>query len=456
MIERSLKITGKPQGFISIIAIGIFALLMVFAISLQMTIIDTINNLKNSQNQDQAEAIANSAIRYLQWKTKDYEAGLNDDVTCVYESMSSGIESKNSNSICDSDEFISKDAMDKKVTIDIRVKGRSEKKLRSGKSAKCDKNSEGCYVTPIPGTGDAGENCKMYTPSYVGDTGASPTIPFNLANASNQLDQLNYSCNWNKLSFGSSQSDRVAVPLYYEKALLGKDGEIMNPFLASNDIDKKATKLIVKLRTPCKPCAEDGETPDEDYQRKTCAATVKDETVCADEDRYVLDAKTSNDIIVQWLINGECQDANGKTETCGIMPIPDDKTSALYESAILGNNSSNTTAKSSFEVIDDRTLAHDSNNFPDEIYLIDNSKDLNYEVKLPYISKPLLTLFLSKPLLTEGKHNIPYLEYQVLTDQSIGNSKSSLEASIVVEGNAYKKTLTKQIKVPLIDFAIHN
>ncbi len=67
----------NQKGFISIIAIGVFALLMIFAISLQMTTIDTLQNLKNGENHDQAQDIADSMMEYLQWKMKSHEAGWN-------------------------------------------------------------------------------------------------------------------------------------------------------------------------------------------------------------------------------------------------------------------------------------------------------------------------------------------------------------------------------------------
>ncbi len=79
----------NQKGFISIIAIGVFALLMIFAISLQMMTIDTLQNLKNGENHDQAQDIADSMMEYLQWKMKSHEAGWNTGkVICGFGSYS--------------------------------------------------------------------------------------------------------------------------------------------------------------------------------------------------------------------------------------------------------------------------------------------------------------------------------------------------------------------------------
>ncbi len=342
----------------------------------------------------------------------------------------------------------------KNIEMILQVIGRSTEKLTT---EKCGVFNSNCYVTPLQGTGTAGKNCAMYKPNSTGTV----KVDFELANSSNNLDQLNYSCNWNKLIFGSGQTDRVAVPLYYDSAGPSGVSEIVNPYSGQTPAAKN---LIVRLRTPCKPCAVDANP---DFQR-ACDAAVKDETVCEDKDRYVLDTGINNkgdDVVVQWLINGECTE-NGKTEACGVMPIADKKNpagfSALYESKIYSNSAVGNDNKSvtpyPYSIIDNATISYDANAYPKLTTIIKTSSDpkkINSN-KLSQISKPVLTLFLNKPLLTEKKSNIPYLEYQVLTDSPVGNSKSTLEAIITVDGNGFRKTLTKDVQKDLIDFAINN
>lgn len=76
--------------------------------------------------------------------------------------------------------------------------------------------------------------------------------------------------------------------------------------------------------------------------------------------------------------------------------------------------------------------------------------------KLPQMSQPVLTLFLNEKLLTAEKKNIPYLEYQVLTDKPIGDSQLKINVSVNVDGNLYEKTIVKKEKRDLIDFAVQN
>lgn len=72
-------------GFVSIIALGIFALMMIFAISLQMTTMDTLQSIKNSDNYLSAKITADSMMEYLQWKMKNYEVGWNTgEVICGF------------------------------------------------------------------------------------------------------------------------------------------------------------------------------------------------------------------------------------------------------------------------------------------------------------------------------------------------------------------------------------
>ncbi|MCX6734448.1 MAG: hypothetical protein NTZ25_00890 [Candidatus Peregrinibacteria bacterium] len=449
------SLTKNNDGFISIIAIGIFALLMIFAISLQMTVIDTLQNLKNGQNYDSARDVADSTIEYLQDTLQKFSPGLNDSANCIF---SGGALKTNDSSLVNPalcGQFAGIIGT-KNANVSVIVKGRSATadKLKSSTS-KC--GAGDCYVTPTPGTGDAGANCDLYKPNSVAN---SNYVDSTLPAVSTTLDQVDYSCNWNKLTFGSSQTDRVAIPLYYDNGGLSGTTDIVNPYFGNAP---KATKFYVRLRTPCKPCAPSNPTADQRQCDGTPLKDAKDPTVCADIDRYKLDAGGgvnggTDDIVVQWLINGLCG-----TEACGLMPIAD-KTkaskpfSSLYESKIFNNNVS---APAGYPiVIHDKTDAYDTNNYPKTFTIInpvqaDPDASIN---KLKEVTKPVLTLFLNKPLLTEPplKSNIPYLEYQVLTDYPIGNSRSSLDVTVNVEGNNFHKTLTQEVQKALIDFAIHN
>ena len=193
---------------------------------------------------------------------------------------------------------------------------------------------------------------------------------------------------------------------------------------------------------------------------RVCDATVTDEPVCADGERYVLDdggdlKKKKDDIVVQWLINGECGEGGGKKGFCGVIPVGDkkkwpNKISAFYESKI--NEAKD---DGDYVIIKNKTVTYDTNDYPAQVALL-SSDDEKIPIKLPTMYKPVLTLFLSKPLLTEDKDRIPYLEYQVLTDKPVSNDESVLEVNVVVDTNGFTRTITKQVPKPLIDFAINN
>lgn len=471
------SLTKNNDGFISIIAIGVFALLMIFGISLQMTVIDTLQNLKNGVNYDSARDTADSTIEYLQWKMKNYSAGLNDTAKCTF--VAGKIDTTGSTgslvnqSVCGE---LSTLIGTKNAGVTITVKGRScsAEEFAANKCSTNDKLTSGkcgadaCYVTPTPGTGDAGANCALYKPNSVAN---SNNVDSTLPAVGIALDQVDYSCNWNKLIFGSGQTDRVAIPLYYDSSVLSDQPnqleKIVNPYFGATPTAKK---FYVRLRTPCKPCATGtSATADQRACNGTALHNAQDPTVCEDTDRYVLDTGKNNDgddIVVQWLINGECvNETTGKNESCGMTPIADKKAnittySSLYESRIYANNEIEKYNLSSndYIVINNSTLAFDTNAYPKQTTIIDPSDNplKSNSNKLSQMTKPVFTLFLNKPLLTPDKSNIPYLEYQVLTDYPVGNSKSSLDVIVNVEGNNFRKTLTQEVQKALIDFAIHN
>lgn len=426
-----------------------------------MTVIDTLQNLKNGVNYDSARDTADSTIEYLQWKMKSFSPGLNDTANCTFKNKAfdTGPSMKNQ-AVCNDLLGI---VGSKTADVRITVKGRSST-ADNLNSAKC--GADACYVTPTPGTGDAGANCALYKPNSVpNSTNVDPALPA----VGTVLDQVDYSCNWNKLIFGSGQTDRVAIPLYYDSSVLGDQPnlleKIVNPYFGATP---SAKKFYVRLRTPCKPCATGtNATADQRTCNGTALHNAQDPTVCDATDRYVLDTGTNNDgddIVVQWLINGQCDAGGGKMESCGMTPIADKDNnkstfSSLYESKIYANSTigKSNLSVSSYIVIKNSTLAFDTNAYPQQTTIIDTSVDpLIYSNKLSQIIKPVFTLFLNKPLLTPSKSNIPYLEYQVLTDYPVGNSKSSLDVIVNVEGNNFRKTLTQEVQKALIDFAIHN
>ncbi len=458
--EQNRTEQNRTDGFISIVAIGIFALLMVFGIIIQLQVMDTYQSITNNNNYVAARDIADSTLEYAQFKLKNLDPGYNSGlVTCNYENGAASDQATSASAICNDGKFLDIVGT-KKVSIVVEVKGRPEQSEKI-KTTKCKSGltnfSNDCYAVPFPATGDAGDNsggidrCDMYKPFATGGTDkVDASLTVGLAA---QIDNLDHSCNWNKLTFGSGLTDRVAIPLFYDNG----DGNIVNPFKQPGGA---ADKFFLRIRPPCLPCGKPDPNSGVLPEGTRSCVSEQDATVCENNQRYKLDVDESpdtkdDDIVVQWQLNGECVDANGKVETCGMIAIPDvAKESAVFESFI----NDRTFVKGTSIMLENGTLAYDVNTSPLKpitFIKLDPTAGV-LPPKLPQMSRPTLTLFLSKPLISTLKKNIPYLEYQVLTNEPIGNPKTRIEVTVTVDGNSFKKVLTKEEQKPLIDFAVHN
>lgn len=330
-----------------------------------------------------------------------------------------------------------------KVKLEMKIKGRAEENEilltagNCGGSVLDSIDRDSCYVVPFPGTGTAGDHCDLYYPDFLNNVdgdGDNNTSVSGFGIGDEPPDQLDFSCNWNKLMFGGSQMDRVSIPLYYDDGLNG----IINPF-ATGD----ATKFYLRMRTPCLPCIYEG---DEVSGINRLCERDKNKTVCdAADERYVLDDEGGDrggDIVVQWQLTGQC----GGGE-CGLVPIPEyNANSAIFEGHI---NEATRGVILKKETRGYRTDVHENED-------ISFSNRLKGTPEIPAMATPTLTLFLNSALISNNEKNIPYLEYQILTDKPIGNPKTKMEVIASVNGNAFWKILYKEEAKGLIDFAVQN
>jgi Tfp pilus assembly protein PilX len=74
----------NEEGFVSIIALIIMFVLTIVGLQIQRTTIDTVNNIKASNNYYRAQDIANSAMEMLQFDLRSHEAGYNKNINCTY------------------------------------------------------------------------------------------------------------------------------------------------------------------------------------------------------------------------------------------------------------------------------------------------------------------------------------------------------------------------------------
>lgn len=444
------KKSGK-EGFIAIVALGIFALLMFFGILVQQTVVNTYASVKNTKNYYESQNLANSMLSYLQYKLKNHAAGFSTEgkQNCGYGAGAEAVANMpgGQSPVCADAEMIPVPANETKdVRISFEVKGRQKFDVEKVSSVKCGAAGQGgCYVMPM-GDGSAGsDRCKFYPLAFL--PGGAPAVGDQITGAAFIVDQLDYACNWNKLTFGSSLSDRVAVPLYYDdSALTAGVPHILNVYTAGAQ-EKKATKLILRMRTPCLPCGVPDTNGIVPIGTRRCSPGT-DINVCRDEERYQLNLRDGDEMVVQWGIDGKCE-VGGRMQACGLVGYPDPGSgfpvvhaSGLYESTILG-------------AINNAVL--NELKFGQPTHLNDKSpKVINNQQILPSFTEPIFTLFLNHALISTTGANIPYLEYQILTDKPIGNSSVKLEANVAIDGSSYTKTIYKEMSKPLIDFAIQN
>ncbi len=409
------KNTLKTQkGFISLVALIVFTLLAVFGLIVHRTTMDTIVNIKNTNNYYQARNIASSTMEYMQYILKDHEAGYNAEVNCLF-----GGENDTSNTVmlpdgtssC-ADEFGAL-VGDADVEIKMNIKGRASELEKV--TGPFNPLFTEFYTVPLLKEGTAGKNCKAYILDQ-------PYTSISTADIDNP-------CNWNKLQSGSDTTSRVVIPLYYEDA----SDNIIKLTETSG-----ALHFALRVRTPCIKGAEEyfGE--------------------CDDTERYELDdgwdgfAASENDVVVQWQIVGEEGEIlpNIKFKDNGISA---DNSTDISEYRINKQYPTYSSIISHLVLFDLNSVL---NNLA--IYTVgyELPKKLS-ELLLP-LTKPTLILSLNDKLISNNGSYIPYLEYQLITVAPVSQAKTNMETTVTVNGNQYTKTLYKSNQSDLIDFAVQN
>jgi hypothetical protein len=185
-----------------------FALMMYYSILIMQNVVNRYNDIRNSRNYTSANYQADSAMEFLLLYLKNHEAGYNLKKTC---DLPAGSTYTPDGSVCDKFNGL---IPEKDLLIEMEIRARAEL-TENLRTTKCRVGlsdiSDECYVVPFPDTGNAGEMCKLYSPVY--GTSGDNYLPLKLSNNIANYDQLDYSCNWNKLQFGSSMIDRVSIPL---------------------------------------------------------------------------------------------------------------------------------------------------------------------------------------------------------------------------------------------------
>ncbi len=475
-LKRLSKILQDRRGFIMVIGLSIVALTVYYSIIVQTQMINTVQDIRRNNDLFQAKSVAQSVSNFVSYVLNKHDAGFSvEPFECKYTGgkLANGV----SDPLCATGSYIDTVAQRQwakgnNITVKLVVKGHPDSGKASAKYASCVGTggiSTNCYGVPAPATGDAGNStlCQAYKESLDAQAAQNTNSAIN-SGANQPMADIDNPCNWNKLISGSSLTDRVAIPLYYDSSTFSstklddlKDvtvspSAIKNPFDGSKN-------FILRVRTPCLPCYnKDPKTGQEiaENGKRSCegvdTATGKSLSpyYCADDKRYVLDTK-KDDMVVSWQITGKC----GNDE-CGMIQFKEGDSklgafSAILESFINGD-------------IKYKTL-HTQNKIINTVSTIDNDKPKAKDTttyaksgikildKLKTMTKPVFSMFLSGKLVSTIKDQfVPYLEYQFLTDTPIGQAKIESELVVIVNNTFYTQNLEKAEKRPLVDFAIQN
>lgn len=273
---------------------------------------------------------------------------------------------------------------------------------------------DGARSIPVKGVGDAGVNCKD---ASVMD-----------------LDDVEYSCNWNKIYYG----DSIDIPLYLIKE---NQTDVINPgneyscnqdgvcsFVGSSSISLSSFEL--KIRTACAT-----------WNGGNCGG------------RYVVDTPpgSGDDLIIAWQVNAECH-VSDASNPCGIsqkLGTPSAITRWNLTSAgedYLGLNFS--------EIVGVNLDGDDRNAF--------NFLKGAGGVPDGYVHRPILKLSFIKEATAGGLNGetlpVPYFEYQVIYKS--GNDSFASAYSVEVDGVSdffkYSMSGVQDMHSPLFDFAVQN
>lgn len=424
----------NPKGIIIVLGMALFGLMAYMGILVELQILETVKSIKNTQMQYAADDVLGSMERYVRMTLNKKGPGYTKVQTCRYNAAGkTEMEDVMPELLADEEKYFNDEsdltgalAVKTGATTELcpelpammitNISGDEELRLKvkiKGRSLEADKVKQSIYglqidsfIVPQPGEGTAGE-C-------------------NVAGKNN----LEFSCNWNKLTFGSNLTDRVAIPL----------------FTADDAMSIKDSSFTLKVRTPCTP-------PNE--KDSPAVKSAKESGNCNFIDRYNLydggsDKSTNkkNDIVVQWQINGECENNKKEFESCTFLPnvaYLKDSPEALKHSLITEYKINNYFIPSSNLTQTKHALVADGTKTTKPLSAIFN-----------ILKNGKLTLLISNKLLTFDKKIVPYLEYQILTTKAISNPSTNISIHVMSKSKIFTKEFDIEQKTELIDFAIQN
>lgn len=279
------------------------------------------------------------------------------------------------------------------------------------KSSPCDAFDHECFV-PIPGTGSVGTGIPGKKCDFEDSSEAWVT-------------DFEDGCNWNRIDFGET----VLIPLHYVY-----NPEDMSISCSDGFCDPKDTFLNIfslRVRTPEDP---NNGSP------------------------YTLDAST-DPAIVNWEIDGKCKGGGG--DGCYLigMATGEEVMGGFEEDPVdsyIRASTINSPIGPNHEVLNMDSQGQDAQG--NEKILISEFLRAEY---FDDLTEPFLKLSVVSPLKAFDGGSVPYLEYQIVTDKAISDSKWVYTALGKAEGKlgmyVFPMTATQSIGLePVINFVVQH
>lgn len=325
-----------------------------------------------------------------------------------------------------------------------------------------EKTVNGKYIIPFPWTGNApwhGEGsiagsggCSPEKPPLRSGTGNGKLFTFKNFGSDLSLEEQYHPCNWNILKLG----EKASIPLFSKAA-----GGTVHKF----------TSFTLRVRTPCKEGAE--MCGHSDRLTLNCFDKGSTKVKCKASDTSESKQWKKGDVMMAWEIDGE--KASGDLDSLlpkskiqninGYLPEED---SQLFEGRVNDARDAGAIYVTSlstgdyYEVLNelmsgiingDTNLESTIADFLNDINLSEPVLKLSVVTELTHCDSKngLCNDSLDNPASTSTykKHNVPYLEYQIiLPNDAASNYPASMNNLITAEGSSGPFNQSIQVKVP--------
>jgi len=371
------------SGVSLLISIVLISIVMVFAIGISNLVTSSLRQTSNVNRSTQAFYAAEGALESGLLENQTKGAGFTNPTRPV-----------TLTSTCTQGQ----DCPTANVTIQGEVKDAVKYQYTGGSGS-----YSGMYGMPTPGTGTVGNNCNPLT-AYYDKAFRYPDI----ATGGVAYAPWEHPCNWNKLKVGES----VAIPLYTvtSSSPSNCDYDSYLGYSVCNPTKLGLSKLVLRVRTAC----------------------LGDQEYCAPTNRYTLNSNLVgdaysrfDDTILAWQITGTSLDH--KT-TYTLKPRTDYSIQPQYSRGIMNSeifdsliNTMKTNTTDPASVLTGTKPGKDLFDVSGSIidFLTNTSPFIRTDNNI--INQPVLKLTLVHSLdsFSSATTSVPYLEYQLLTDNSI-------------------------------------